>query len=85
MPVKWLDSNSSGLTSDLIAALGLVSGQTSRPNIRVVNDSVTFVGTAYSQALSDEIDKLGANDILFVTAGREHRQNNDNPPLPVRL
>src|SRR5207247_2039080 len=47
-------------------------------NVRVVNDSATFVGTAYSQALSDEIDVLGANDILFVTAAGNTGDNNDN-------
>ena len=33
----------------------------------------------YSQALSDEIDLLGANNILFVTAAGNTGQNNDNP------
>jgi phosphodiesterase/alkaline phosphatase D-like protein len=46
-------------------------------NIRVVNDSATFSGTAYSQALSDEIDALGANNILFVTAAGNTGQDND--------
>ena len=49
--------------------------------MRVVNDSATFVGTAYSQALSDEIDVLGANDILFVTAAGNTGDNNDNPSV----
>jgi subtilisin family serine protease len=35
------------------------------------------VGTAYSQALSDEIDTLGANNILFVTAAGNSGKNND--------
>jgi subtilisin family serine protease len=47
--------------------------------VRVVNDSQTFVGTAYSQALSDEIDLLGANDILFVTAAGNTGQDDDDP------
>jgi hypothetical protein len=83
MGVKWLDSNSSGLTSDLISALQLVvQAKQAGQNIRVVNDSVTFVGTAYSQALSDEIDQLGANDILFVTPAGNTGQNNDDPSTP---
>ncbi len=81
MAVKWLDSNSSGLTSNLIAALGLVlQAKQAGQNIRVVNDSVTFVGTAFSQALSDQIDQLGANDILFVTPAGNTAQNNDTTP-----
>src|SRR6185369_9756725 len=48
---------------------------------RVVNDSATFPGTAYSQALSDEIDRLGANDILFVTAAGNTADNNDDPSV----
>ena len=57
-------------------------------NVRVVNESATFVGTAYSQALSDEIDLLGQNDILFVTAAGNTGDDNDDlvgSPLPVRL
>ncbi len=81
MAVKWLDSDSSGLTSNLIAALQLViEAKKAGQNIRVVNDSSTFEGTAYSQALSDEIDQLGANDILFVTAAGNTGDNNDVTP-----
>jgi subtilisin family serine protease len=81
LPVKWLDSNSTGVTSDLINALQMViQARQSGVNIRVVNDSPTFVGTAYSQALSDEIDQLGANDILFVTPAGNSGQNDDATP-----
>ena len=78
LPVKWLDSNASGYTSGLIAALQwLVAAKQAGVNIRVVNDSATFYGTAYSQALSEEIDTLGANNILFVTAAGNTGNNND--------
>jgi subtilisin family serine protease len=50
-------------------------------NVRVVNDSATFVGTAYSQALSDEINLIGANGILFVTAAGNTGNNNDDPAV----
>jgi subtilisin family serine protease len=81
MAVKWLDSNSSGLTSNLIAALqSVIQAKQAGVNVRVVNDSPTFVGTAYSQALSDEIDQLGASDILFVTPAGNTSQNNDSTP-----
>jgi serine protease len=80
LPVKWLDSNASGSTSQLISALDwLVKAKQAGVNVRVVNDSATFVGTAYSQALSDEIDLLGTDNILFVTAAGNTGQDNDNP------
>ncbi len=78
LPVKWLNSSASGSTSGLIAALQwLVTAKQAGVNVRVVNDSATFVGTAYSQALSEEIDTLGANNILFVTAAGNTGNNND--------
>jgi thermitase len=80
LPVKWLDSSGYGYTDQLISALDwLVKAKQAGINIRVVNDSATFVGTAYSQALADEIDVLGANDILFVTAAGNTGDNNDDP------
>jgi subtilisin family serine protease len=83
LPVKWLDSNASGSTAQLISALDwLVTAKQGGVNVRVVNDSATFVGTAFSQALSDEIDLLGANEILFVTAAGNTGQSNDDPMTP---
>jgi hypothetical protein len=82
LPVKWLDSNGSGSTSQLISALDwVIRAKQAGVNVRVVNDSATYVGTAYSQALSDEIDALGSNDILFVTAAGNTGQNNDDPSV----
>jgi len=82
LPVKWLDSSGSGSTSSLISALNWVlQAKQAGVNVRVVNDSATFVGTAYSQALSDEIDTLGAHDILFVTAAGNTGDNNDDPAV----
>jgi subtilisin family serine protease len=81
MAVKWLDALNHGLTSDLITALQLVvQAKQAGQNIRVVNDSVTFYGTFSSQALSDEIDQLAANDILFVTAAGNQKANDDVVP-----
>jgi subtilisin family serine protease len=78
LPAKWLSSSAWGETSGLIEALQwLVAAKQAGVNIRVVNDSATFKGTAYSQALSDEIDTLGANNILFVTAAGNTGDNND--------
>jgi len=82
LPVKWLDSSGSGSTSSLISALNWVlQAKQAGVNVRVVNDSATFVGTAYSQALSDEIDTLGAHDIMFVTAAGNTGDNNDDPAV----
>jgi hypothetical protein len=64
--------------SDLINALQtVIMAKRAGVNVRVVDDSITFVGTAFSQALSDEIDQLGANDILFVTPAGTNGENND--------
>lgn len=80
LPVKWLDSNASGTTDRLISALDwLLAAKQAGVNIRVINDSATFAGTAYSQALSDEIDALGANGVLFVTSAGNSGQSNDDP------
>lgn len=79
MAVKWLTSNDSGNTSNLISAMDwVIQAKQAGANVRVANDSVTFVGTAFSQALSDEIDLFGSNDILFVTAAGNTSQNNDS-------
>jgi hypothetical protein len=83
MAVKWLDSESAGSTSDLLSALQMVvTAKKAGVNVRVVNDSSTFPGTAFSQALSDEIDTLGANNILFVTAAGNSGQDNDPDKTP---
>ena len=79
LPVKWLNATAGGDTDQLISGLDwLLKAKQAGVNIRVVNDSATFVGTPYSQALSDEIDLLGANNILFVTAAGNTSQDNDN-------
>src|SRR5262249_14708670 len=58
----------------------VISAKQAGINVRVANDSATWPGTGYSQALSDAIDALGANDILFVTAAGNTAQNNDTLP-----
>ena len=45
-----------------------------------MNDSAVFSGTSFSQALSDELDKLAANNILFVTAAGNNKNDNDITP-----
>src|SRR5713226_1452539 len=81
MAVKWVPASAQGLTSNLIQALQwVINAKQAGVNVRVVNDSGTWVGTAFSQALSDEIDLLGSNDILFVTAAGNTAQDNDTTP-----
>ncbi|MGN6169803.1 MAG: S8 family serine peptidase [Solirubrobacteraceae bacterium] len=93
LPVKFLNSNSTTLAgstasvSQLINALDwLLQAQQAGVNVRVVNDSVTFVGTANAglgqpgDPLLGEIEMLGANGILFVTAAGNGGQNNDTTP-----
>src|SRR5439155_2027281 len=78
LPVKWMNNAIHGETSSLIEALQwLVAAKQAGVNVRVVNDSDTFWGTAYSQALSNEIDVLGANNILFVTSAGNTGNDND--------
>jgi subtilisin family serine protease len=80
LPVKWLDASGDGSTSGLISALDwLLKAKEAGVNVRVVNDSATYAGTARSQALVDEIDALGAHDILFVTAAGNTGEDNDDP------
>jgi subtilisin family serine protease len=81
MAIKWVNSSGTGATSDLITGMDwVVSAKQAGINIRVANDSQTWPGTAFSQALSDEIDLLGSNDILFVTASGNTAQDNDVVP-----
>jgi hypothetical protein len=81
MALKWVNSGGTGATSDLISAMDwVVTAKQAGVNVRVANDSQTWPGTAFSQALSDEIDLLGSNDILFVAASGNTAQNNDVTP-----
>ncbi len=81
MAVKWVSADANGFTSDLITAMDwVIAAKQSGVNVRVINDSATWPGTGYSQALSDEIDLLGSNDILLVTAAGNSAQDNDSVP-----
>jgi hypothetical protein len=78
-----MNSASGGLTSDLIAAMQwLVAAKQEGVNVRVVNDSDTFFGektpqNEKSEVESKEIETLGANNILLVTAAGNTGNNND--------
>jgi thermitase len=78
LPVRWMNNASGGETSALIEAMQwLVAAKQEGVNVRVVNDSDTFFGTAKSEALLKEVETLGANNILFVTAAGNTGNNND--------
>jgi hypothetical protein len=81
MAVKWVYGDGIAYTSDLITAMDwVISAKHAGVNVRVANDSPTWPGTAFSQALSDEIDALTTNDILFVTPAGNTAQDNDTTP-----
>ncbi len=81
MAVKWVSADANGFTSDLITATDwVIAAKQAGINVRVINDSATWPGTGFSQALSDEIDLLAQNDILFVTAAGNSTQDNDSVP-----
>lgn len=81
MAVKWVSADANGFTSDLITASDwVIAAKQAGVNVRIINDSATFPGTGFSQALSDEIDLLALNDILFVTAAGNSAQDNDSVP-----
>src|SRR4051812_30384287 len=78
MAIKYVDSTGWGYDSGLISSIDwAIRAKRAGVNVRVINASATYVGTAYSQSLSDEIAAAGANDILFVTAAGNTTDNND--------
>jgi subtilisin family serine protease len=82
LPVKTVGADGTGRTSDLLEGLDwLLRAKKAGVNLRVINDSQTFRGTAYSQALRDEIALLGSNGILFVSAGGNSAEDDDNPAV----
>jgi len=77
--LKFLDASGSGTTSNAILAIDwAVRAKQAGVNIRALNNS--WGGGAFSQALLDEINKAGANDILFVASAGNDASNNDAVP-----
>jgi hypothetical protein len=77
LPVKWVQA-AGAETDDLLRALQwLLAVSKEGVNIRVVNDSLTFYGTAYSPAVKKAIEALGERNILFVAAAGNTGNNND--------
>jgi subtilisin family serine protease len=78
LPVKFANRTGSGTTSNLLTAIDWVlTAKAAGVQVRVLNDSLTNPGDAYSQALADQIARLGDNGILFVTAAGNTKQDND--------
>jgi subtilisin family serine protease len=81
MPVKFMNSAGFGTNFRLLKALDwVIAAKNAGVNVRVVNDSATWVNVGYSQAVRDELNMLAANNILFVTAAGNSRSNNDTTP-----
>ncbi len=76
MGLKFLNAAGSGTTAGAIAAIDFaVQAKIAGVNVRALNNS--WGGGAFSQALLDEINKAGANDILIVAAAGNNASNND--------
>ena len=82
MPLKILDQNGTGTTSDAIKAIEFAiqakAALGADGNIRVLNAS--WGGVAYSQALATEIQAANNSDMLFVAAAGTDGRNNDTTP-----
>ena len=81
LPVKFIHAGGWGTVAQLITGLDwIVRAKQAGVDIGVVNDSGTWTGWTYSQALDDELAKLARNRILFVTASGNSKSNNDTTP-----
>jgi subtilisin family serine protease len=83
MALKFLDANLSGTVDAGISAIDWgVSAKQAGVNLRVINAS-WGCASCFSQALLDEINKAGANDILLVAnAGNQSVNLDTNPRYP---
>jgi subtilisin family serine protease len=80
MALKFSDASGGGLTVNAIGAIDFaVKAKQTGVNVRVLNNSWGTNG--FSQALLDEINKAGANDILIVAAAGNSSTDNDFLPV----
>jgi subtilisin family serine protease len=86
MALKFLDASGSGSTSAAINAMEFAIqtkarfASTATPvNVRVL--SASWGGSGTSQALLDEINSAGANEMVFVAAAGNSSANNDVTPF----
>ena len=83
MGLKFLASNGSGSVANAINAIEFaIQAKAAFPgggaNVRVLSNS--WAGTAFSQALLDEINRAAQNDMLFVAAAGNSASDNDAVP-----
>jgi Subtilase family len=82
MALKFLDANGYGTDADAISAIdAAIQAKLAGVNVRVLSNPWGEYG--YSQALLDEINKAGANDILIVAAAGNDGVSNDTTPSPI--
>jgi subtilisin family serine protease len=85
MAMKFLDSQGYGYTSDAVNAIEFAIqakatfATSAGADVRVLSNS--WGGSGFSQALEDEIDRAGSNDILFVAAAGNSAVSIDTMPM----
>jgi len=85
MGLKFLDSEGYGYTSDAVNAIEFAIqakaafASSMGADVRVLSNS--WGGSGFSQALEDEIDRAGSNDILFVAAAGNSAVSIDTMPM----
>ncbi len=80
LPLKFMDSSGRGRTSDAIECIEYILDNIKKGvNIKVVNAS--WGSYQRSKALYDAIKKLKDNDVLFVAAAGNDKNNNDEKPF----
>jgi subtilisin family serine protease len=85
MGAKFLDSTGTGSTADAVNAIEFAIqarnafAATGAANVRVLSNS--WGGGGFSQALLDEVNRAGANGMLFVAAAGNNASNDDVTPF----
>ncbi|CAH2575086.1 Thermitase [Planktothrix rubescens] len=78
MPLKYLDDNGDGFTSNAILAINYATAK----GVKLTNNS--WGGGGRSQALYDAINTAGQQGALFIaSAGNESNNNDANPAYPA--
>lgn len=81
---KFLDASGSGFISDAINCIDFAIqvkstfASSSGANVRILSNS--WGGGGFSQALMDDINRAGTNDMLFVVAAGNSSSNDDTIP-----
>lgn len=84
MGLKFLDSTGNGTVANAISAIEFAVqakekfAASASANVRVLSNS--WGGSAFSQALLDEINRAASNNMLFVAAAGNNGSDNDTTP-----